>query len=151
MASEWYNTTVTRIDELRQTLTKSEARDCRLDKLATIARRVDEFAASDPICRDYQGEIDKILIKLMKAPLSPKDNRIYLCTLGTMVSHMKKTHHLVSEGEYMILAMIIGLAIGTSTGFIIGNPPLSSAIGLALGLIIGLNLETRAKRSGRTI
>lgn len=151
MSSEWYHSTTEKINELKRVLLPRDAKEYRLDKLQSIARRIDEFAQSDAVCLSYQTEIDQMIAELPGAPLPYARNKSYICTIGVMVSHLKKVHHLVNEGEYLGLALVAGLMLGMLVGIIIGNAPPATIIGLAIGLAVGFVLDARAKKAGRVI
>jgi hypothetical protein len=71
--------------------------------------------------------------------------------IGELISHLKKKHGLVNEGEYLGWSLVIGLIAGGVVGFIIGNTPPATGVGLALGAVVGLILDVRAKKTGRVI
>jgi hypothetical protein len=151
MSSEWFTEIARRIDELKQKLLPRDVKEYQLDKLRSIARRVDEFASADPVCRNYRQEIDAMVAELYGAPLPQSRNKVQMCKIGEMINHLKKTHKLVNDGEYLGWWLIYGLIAGGIVGLIIGNSPPATFAGLAIGAVVGIFLDARAKRQGRVI
>jgi hypothetical protein len=129
MPSEWYEGTVHKLEELKQKLLPREVKEYQLDKLQRLSLRFDEFATGDEACRRYQQVVDGMLTELEKAPLPNDRNKIYLCTIGDMVSHLKKAHHMVNDGEYLGLWLAFGLVLGSIAGLISGISPWAPAWG----------------------
>ena len=151
MLTEWYSGLSGKIEELKQKLFPRDVKEYQLDKLLGLARRIDEFAACDPVCQKYQKEIESMVNELYQAPLPQARNKVYIWTIGEMVSHLKKQHCMVNEGEYLGWWLIFGLIAGGIVGLIIGNSPPATLAGLFLGAVIGLILDYRAKKQGRVI
>jgi len=151
MPGEWYQAIDRKIEELKHKLLPRDVKEYQLDKLRSIARRVDEFAPGDPLCRDYQQLIESMVAELPGAPLPHDRNKFHICSVGAMVSHLKKAHHLVNEGEYLGLWLVFGLILGGVVGLLIGSTPPAAGAGLAIGTVIGMILDARAKREGRVI
>ena len=151
MNSEWYCRIAAQIEDLKLKLLPRDVKEYQLEKLQCIARRVGEFSPGDPVCRKYQGEIEAMVAELAGAPLPAARNKAQMWKIGEMISHLKKCHKLVNDGEYLGWCLIIGLLIGGFAGLIIGETPPATGLGLALGAIIGVILDARAKREGRVI
>ncbi len=151
MPSDWYQTTAQQIEELKQKLLPREVKEYQLDKLQRLARRMAEFAPDDPVCQRYQDDISRMVTELAGAPLPHDRNKVYLCTIGDMVGHLKKAHKLVNEGEHLGLWLAVGLVLGGISGLFTGNTPLATALGLFAGMAIGLLLDSQAKKNGRVI
>ena len=151
MSSLWYESLAQTLEGLKRTLLPREVKEYQLDKLQHIARRIDEFAPADPVCQGYRRQIEGMAAELSGAPLPYERNRVYICAVGAMVGHLKKSHNLVNEGEHLGLWLAIGLLAGGITGLLIGNTPLATGAGLLAGLAIGAWLDVRAKRAGRVI
>jgi hypothetical protein len=151
MSSEWYSQISRRLGELKHKLLPRDVKEYQIDKLLSISRRVDEFSAVDPACREYRQEIDAMVTELYSAPLSQARNKYQMWKIGELISHLKKKHGLVNEGEYLGWSLVIGLIAGGVVGFIIGNTPPATGAGLALGAVVGLILDARAKKTGRVI
>ncbi len=151
MPSEWYSRIAAKIDELKQKLLPRDVKEYQLEKLAGIARRVDEFAPSDPACRKYQQEISDMVDELYGAPLPQARNKVQMWKIGEIISHLKKKLGMVNEGEYLGWWLIYGLVAGGIVGLIIHNSPPATFTGLVTGAVIGLILDYRAKKQGRVI
>jgi len=151
MPGEWYRGIAARIGEHKQKLLPRDVKEYQLDKLLSIARRVDEFAPCDPACQKYRQEIDMMVEELSGAPLPQARNKVQMWKIGEIISHLKKRHGMVNEGEYLGWWLIYGLILGGIVGLIIGNTPPATMIGLAIGAIVGVILDFRAKKEGRVI
>ena len=141
------------MESLKARIGAPDARDYHLDRFLKMARRVDEFAPTCPQCRLFQPEIDKMLRDLAAdAPQILKEQkRAFLGGMEAILSHLKKTHGLISEGQNVGLWLGIGTAIGVALGAGLRNPAIGIPIGVALGLVIGNVLDARAKKEGKVI
>jgi hypothetical protein len=118
-----------------------------------MARRVDAFAPACPKCRLFQPEIDKMLRDLAaNAPQILKEQkRAFLGGIEAILSHLQKTHGLISEGQNLGLWLGIGTAIGVALGAGLNNPAIGIPIGVAVGGGIGAALDAKAKKEGKVI
>lgn len=150
--TEWYRTLEVSVESLKARL-GVDARDYHLDRFLKMARRVDEFAPTCPQCRLYQPEIDRMLRDLAAdAPQILKEQkRSFLGGMEAVLSHLHKTHGLISEGQNVGIWLGIGSAIGLALGAGLSNPAIGIPIGVALGLIVGTALDARAKKDGKVI
>jgi hypothetical protein len=80
-----------------------------------------------------------------------EQKRAFLGGMEAILSHLKKTHGLISEGQNVGLWLGIGTAIGVALGAGLRNPAIGIPIGVALGLVIGNVLDARAKKEGKVI
>jgi len=151
--TEWYRSLETSVESLRARLGQADAKDYHLGRFLNLARRVDEFASTCPKCRLYQPEIDRMLRELAEnAPqILTEEKRSFLGNMEAILSHLKKTHGLISEGQNVGLWLAIGAAAGLALGAGLSNPAIGIPIGVALGLIIGNVLDARAKKEGKVI
>jgi len=151
--TEWYRTIEAGVESLKARIGAPEARDYHLDRFLKMARRVDEFAPTCPQCRLFQPEIDKMLRDLAAgAPQILKEQkRAFLGGMEAILSHLQKTHGLISEGQNVGLWLAIGTAIGVALGAGLSNPAIGIPIGVAVGGGIGAGLDAKAKREGKVI
>ncbi len=150
--TEWYRNIETGVESLKARI-GADARDYHLDRFLKIARRVDEFAPTCPKCRLFQPEIDRMLRDLSaNAPQILKEQkRAFLGGMEAILSHLQKTHGLISEGQNVGMWLAIGMAIGLALGAALSNPAVGIPIGVALGLGVGTALDVRAKKEGKVI
>jgi len=150
--TEWYRNIETGVESLKSRL-GADARDYHLDRFLKMTRRVDEFAPTCPKCRLLQPEIERMLRDLAAdAPQIPKEQkRAFLGGMEAILSHLKKTHGLISEGQNVGMWLAIGTAVGVALGAALSNPVIGIPIGVASGLGIGVALDARAKKEGKVI
>ena len=152
MQDAWYQNTLSQISMLRKKLLPRDVKEYQLEKLERIAMWADRFATNDPVCLGFKTNIDRMLAELPGAPLSNTQNKTYICMIGEMVSHLKKAHGLVNEGENLGSWMVIGLMAGGAIGLALGsNTAIPTGAGIAAGFAIGLFLDLRARKQGKTI
>lgn len=150
--TEWYNTIKAEVDSLK-TILGRDAQDYHLDRFLKIARRVDEFEPDCPKCRLIRPQMNQMLRDLsVNAPqILHEEKRAFLGQMQDIISHLRKTHRLVGEGENVGIWLGIGAAIGLALGAALSNPAIGIPIGVALGLIAGTALDNKAKKEGRVI
>ena len=150
--TQWFLTIATGVESLKARLGR-DAQDYHLDRFLKIARRVDEFEPDCPKCRLIPPQMDQMLRDLAaNAPQILKEQkRYFLGQMQDIMSHLRKTHGLIGEGENVGVWLGIGAAIGLALGAGLSNPAIGIPIGVALGLIVGTALDSKAKREGRVI
>ena len=150
--TEWYRSIETGVESLKARL-GADARDYHLDRFLKMNRRVDEFAPTCPKCRLFQPEIERMLRDLAAdAPQILKEQkRAFLGGMEAILSHLKKTHGRISEGQNVGLWLGIGALVGVALGAALKNPVIGVPIGVILGLVIGVALDSRAKKEGKVI
>jgi hypothetical protein len=150
--TEWYHNLEISVESLKSRL-GADAKDYHLGRFLSLARRVDEFAPTCPKCRLFQPEIDRMLRDLSAdAPQILKEQkRAFLGGIEAVLSHLQKTHGLISEGQNVGLWMAIGTAIGVALGAGFHNPAIGIPIGVAVGGGIGAGLDAKAKKEGKVI
>ncbi len=89
---------------------------------------------------------------MVHSPNPSKDvRRRYFRGISSMVRHLQKEHHLVSEGQNVGIWIAIGVGAATALGVALENPGVGTAIGVAIGLAIGKYMDKKAKSEGRMI
>ena len=155
--SQWYNRTVSEIDQYRLSLGKKEAAKYKLDLLLRVAKRVDDFAQTCDACQTHQREIEELVQELGIITQRPdgEQRRKYTKAIFGITEHLKKVHKLVDKGHYIGIGISIGMAIGAGIGAALGaafdNPGVGTGVGLALGAAIGVYLDRKASQEGRVI
>ncbi|MCL2140379.1 MAG: hypothetical protein FWH42_01685 [Dehalococcoidia bacterium] len=150
--TEWYHQLTISVEALRAQLGADE-RDFYFDRFMQVAKRVDSLAFDCNQCQEYQS-----LMASMVRELGTNVNQIlkeqklkFLGETESILSHMKKDHAFVSDGQYTATWLTIGLVFGLVFGMIIKQPAIAIPIGLALGLVIGLLFDLRARKAGKVI
>ncbi len=150
--SAWYRGVIARIDTLKAGMGKKDIKRFKLDYLPKLAVRIDGFSAYCPDCQTHRGEITELLKTPDKPePVTKAELKAYTKKLDAITEHLKKTHKLVTEEQYMILATAIGPGLGIAIGAITDNTGIGIGIGVALGTGIGWMLDRKAKKEGRII
>jgi hypothetical protein len=152
-STEWYKTLEISVESLRERIGQADEKDYHLDRFLKIARRVDEFAQDCPKCRLLRPEIDRKVRDLAaNAPqILREQKRDFLGRMDSMLTHLRKTHGLISEGQNLGTWLIIGTALGVALGAGLSNPAIGIPIGVGLGLAVGVALDARARREGKVI
>jgi hypothetical protein len=157
VGSQWYNRTVSEIDQYRLSLAKKEVQKYKLDLLLRVTKRVDDFSQICSECQIYQKEIEGLVQELGLLIQRPDkgQHRKYTKAVFGITEHLKKVHKLVDKGYYMGIGIGIGMALGAGIGAAIGaafdNPGVGTGMGLALGAAIGAYLDRKAREEGRVI
>jgi hypothetical protein len=136
---------------LKCRLKPGQAKEYQLDLLVRLAKRCDQFGPGCPACRDYKNQIDKTMPFLENVPLPKARSKEYLLMTGCLIAHLKKAHHLASNGQNLSLWLGMGLIAGGIIGLAVGNPSFYATMGLLAGVAIGLLLDYRLKLAGRII
>jgi hypothetical protein len=150
--TEWYRNLSAGVEDIKAQL-GADSRDFYFDRFMKIARRVDEFADNCQQCHQYQSHMDSLLKDLAaNAPQIPKEQkRTFLGNTNTILSHLKKVHGLISDGQNTGIWLAIGAGIGVALGSAFKNPGIGIGAGVALGLIIGASLDAKARKDGKII
>jgi hypothetical protein len=149
--SVWSQNIARTISDLKCRLKPGQVKEYQLDLLVRLAKRCDYLARGCASCQDYKKQIDGILPYLVNIPLSKVRSKEYLRMTGCLITHLKKAHHLASDGQNLSIWLGVGLIAGGVTGLVAGNPSLGATIGLVSGATIGLLLDYRLKLKGRII
>jgi hypothetical protein len=139
-----------RLQELKTRLPVPEQKEYQLDRLERLARKIGELGPACADCAGLNAEVRRLLDVLQGVPLPRAQNRAYLFSMGELVNHLKKGHHLVSEGENLAFGMVIGLVAGATLALIV-HSVLATLGGLTVGSGVGAWLDARARRAGRVI
>ncbi|MCL2707291.1 MAG: hypothetical protein FWE97_03925 [Dehalococcoidia bacterium] len=150
--TEWYRNLEIGIDKFKAQL-GADARDFFLERFAKIARRVDQFSVDCPQCREYQARMSSILQELSidVSQITKEKKRNYLGNMNTMLSHLKKAHGLISDGQNTGIWLVLGIGIGAALGATFSNPAIGISAGLGLGLALGVCLDAQARKAGKVI
>lgn len=154
--SKWMEDIGTRIETLKNSLTPKEYKKFKLDYLLRLAGKVAEFSEICPECQPYRADISGLLDVPVNAALMNRDDRKqYSRKMNEISKHLKKTHKLVSAGQYVSILSGIGWAMGTALGAALDSFGIETSagmfIGIALGYGVGFLLDRKAKKEGRVI
>ncbi len=139
-----------RLDELKGRLTLPETKEYQVERLGRLVRKIDDISPACQDCGRLRAQAARLVDMLGTTPLTRAENRTYLFTMAELVSHLKKQHHLVNEGEYLAVGMVVGLVAGATLAFFV-HSLFATVGGLALGAVAGAWLDSRARRAGRVI
>jgi hypothetical protein len=149
---DWLEETNEKIAKYKKSFTKAESRKYRLDFLARVAIRVNEFSSMCGECYNYKGEITTLLNNLEGLiQLSPIAIKNYRKKITNIVSHLRKKHKLIPAGTYTAIGNGVGVALGVSLGIAMDNIGAGIGAGAGIGVAIGAALEAKAKKDKRTI
>ena len=158
--TEWYRSLETEVETLKSRLGRDE-QDYHLDRFLRAARRVDEFAAECPKCRIFKPlMVNMVRDLLSNAPQILRDQkRLFLGNMQDIITHLHRTHHLVSEGQNIGTWLGMGAGVGVLLGSLLSSslfnisygPAIGLPIGVGTGLAIGTALDDKARREGRFI
>ena len=145
--------------ELQDTFDEKTKKKYKLGLLSRIAHRLEDFGPACPTCQGFQEDYDQLLeplkhIYLDAMGMSDFETKRYHDRVKRMVKHLKKEHHLVSEGYYFTMYMAIGSATGVATGSAASvSPPLAGLLplGIVAGMLAGRYLDKKAERENRVI
>lgn len=151
--SDWYNDTVKKIDELKNTLSQKEYRRFRLDLLSCVADRVDQFSSECTQCMSFRQDVTRLVADAGNlAQTGDREGRkSYYRDMNRIIGHLQRQHKLVTEGYYVGLWMAIGTAIGVAMGAGMDNVGSGIPIGVGIGVAIGIALDAKAKKEGRIL
>ncbi|WP_226582165.1 hypothetical protein [Halobacillus litoralis] len=142
-----------RINELRNKVTPKEEKKLELDKVERILKRLEQFSSECETCAKYWKILGENVDTLLeKNELGREDFERLKKVKRGMISHLQKTHKLVSEGQNVGLFMAIGISIGTTLGLtVFDNLAIGLCLGLAMGVAVGSGKDAEAKKKGLTI
>ena len=153
VGSQWYNRIAAEISQYQYTLGEKGAKKYKLDLLLRVARRVDSFYYACAECQVFREDITestKELGNLIQLP-DRERRKSYFEKINNIIKHLKKSHKLVTKGQYTGIGLMIGIGVSTAIGAALDNPGIGPAIGTAVGLAIGSYLDKKAKDEGRVI
>jgi hypothetical protein len=140
------------IEALKPNLTLKDQKRLRLDLVIRIARRLDSLALGCEACVGQLPVIGRLVDSIKNGDQwQLHEWKAYYRTLDGLVKHLKSAHHLVEEGEHLLMWTGIGVAIGVGIGAAFGQVALGAGLGGALGVAIGSMLDAIAHRQGRVI
>jgi hypothetical protein len=149
---DWLEETNEKIAKYKNAFTKAESRKYKLDFLARVAKRVNEFSSMCGECYQYKGEITNMLNNLEGLiQLSPTATKDYRNKINKIVGHLRKKHKLIQAGTYTAIGNGAGVALGASLGIAMDNIGAGIGAGAGIGVAIGAALEAKAKKDGKII
>jgi hypothetical protein len=148
---------------VEDSISPSARKRYRLPLFLRMARRVNAFSPECGVCQDLQGRIISLGADLTRTPqMTRKNLRNYLSIIKIITRHLKQTHGLKEERQYVKRFLILGSAAGLST-VVLGLVLLSFGITLftlnvtvpalvtrvIFSYTIGRILDKRAKNRGK--
>ena len=150
--TEWYRNLEINVEALKAQL-GADARDFYLERFLKVARRVDGFAEDCQQCREYQVRMVSVQEELSAniAQLLKEQKRNFLGNTSSILTHLKKTHGLISDGQNTGIWLAIGAGVGVALVAAFQNPVIGIAAGVGFGLVIGISLDAQARKAGKVI
>ena len=143
----------------------SDQKRYRLPLLLSITRRVAFFSPDCEVCQGLQGQIVSLGEDLTSQPLMNRQHfKGYLSVIKGITGHLKRSHGLAEERQYIKRYVLMGLAFGLSI-IVLGLILLSFGITLLtlhvtipaliirliFGYTIGCFLDRRARKRDRVL
>ena len=164
-SDEWTREVASAISKAEEHISPSDQRHYRLPLLLRSARRVAAFSPECEVCQSLQSQIINLGVNLADLPrMTRQSSRDYLDIVKGITKHLKRTHGLVEERQYVKRYVLIGLTFGLSL-VMLGLILLSFGITLlALNITltalimrvvfsytVGYFLDRRARKRGRVL
>ena len=112
---DWAGKVASEISKAEKHISPSDQRRYRLPLLLRSARRVAAFSPECEVCQSLQGQIINLSVDLADLPrMTGQSFRDYLEVVKSITRHLKRTHGLVEERQYVKRYVLIGLTFGLS-------------------------------------
>jgi hypothetical protein len=155
----WWRKTRSQIKQNSSAFTEEERETYQLAQLKRAARRVVALASHCERCQAYKHEITRLTEELHHLPKSKAQRVHQLETLQSLTRHLRKAHDLVTKRHLIIRGLNYGALLGMGAGlgldlFIFQNGValvLGMFIGLTLGFIVGRRQVNQAEEDGRLL
>jgi len=154
-----------RIRQAEKRVSPSDRRRYRLPLLLRLIRRVAAYSTECDVCRDLQRQIEALGANLDGAPrMTRRGLRDHLSVIKGITKHLKRSHGLAEERQYVRRYVLVGLTFGLSLialGLVLVNlgltvlalnvtlPALATRVVFAY--TIGYVRDRRARRHGRVL
>jgi len=164
-SDDWTRKVASEISKAEEHISPSDQRHYRLPLLLRLARRVAAFSPECEVCQSLQSQIINLGVNLAYLPRMTRQSfRNYLDVVKGITKHLKRTHGLVEERQYIKRYVFIGFTFGISL-VLLGLILLSFGITLlALNItltalitrvvfsyMVGYFLDRRARKQGRVL
>jgi len=153
------------ISKAEDTISLSDQKRYRLPLLLRVTRQVAFFSPECEVCQGLQSQIVSLGEDLASKPLMNRQHlKGYLSIIKGITKHLKRTHGLAEERQYVKRYVLMGLAFGLFL-IVLGLILLSFGITLLtlnitipalftrviFGYTIGFFLDRRARKRGRVL
>ena len=164
-SNDWTRKVVGEISKAEEHISPSDQQHYRLPLLLRLARRVAAFSPECEVCQSLQSQIIILGVDSAYLPRMTRQSfRNYLAVVKGITKHLKRTHGLVEEKQYVKRYVLIGFTFGISL-VLLGLILLSFGITLlALNItltalitrvlfsyMLGYFLDKRARKQGRVL
>ena len=164
-SDDWIREITTEISKAEEHISPSDQRRYQLPLLLRMARRVAAFSPKCEVCQSLQSQITNLGVNSVYLPrMTGQSLRNYLDVVKGITKHLKRTHGLVEERQYVKRYVFIGLTLGILL-VLLGLILLSFGITLlALNItftalitrvvfsyMVGYFLDRRARKQGRVL
>lgn len=164
-ADDWTKKIHDEISKIEKNLSPADQRRFHFPLFLRLAKRVAAFSPECEICQSLQCQITNLSIDLTNLPgMTKRSLKGYLDVITNITKHLKKTHGLVEERQYVKRYVLMGLTFGLCL-ILLGLILLSFgvtifAMNIALlaffsrvlfSYTIGYFLDRRARKRGKVI
>jgi hypothetical protein len=162
---DWIEKIASEMSKVEEHISPSDQRRYKLPLLLRLARWVAAFSPECEVCQSLQSQIVSLGTNLARVPPMSRQNfRGYLNVMKGIIRHLKRTHGLAEERQYVKRYVFMGLGFGLFL-VMLGLILLSFGITLlALNVTlpalvtrvifahtIGYLLDKRARRRGKVL
>jgi hypothetical protein len=162
---DWAEEVTGRIRRIEGRVGRSDQKRYRIPLLLRLVQHVGAFSSECAVCQDLQGQIEELGAILDGAPgMTRRSFRSYLRIIKGITKHLKRTHGLAEDRQYVKRFVLSGLALGLflivlglillSFGFTllalnVTLPALATRVVFAY--TIGYLLDRRARHRGKVL
>ena len=110
---DWAGRVASRVRQAEGRVNPSERRRYKLPLLLRLVRRVAAYSTECSVCRDLQSQIEALGASLGGAPrMTRRGLRDHLNVIKTVTRHLKRSHGLAEERQYVKRYVLMGLTFG---------------------------------------
>ena len=164
-SNDWKSKVTSEINKAEEHISPSEQPYYRLSVLLRLSRRVAAFSSECEVCQSLQSQINNLGVNLADLPrMTCQSTRNYMDVIKGITKHLKQTHGLVEERQYVKRYVFIGFTVGISLVLLGLILPIFGITLLALnltlvalitrivfGYMVGYFLDRRAIKRGRVL
>ena len=164
-SDDWTRKVASEISKAEEHISPSDQRRYRLPLLLRLARRVAAFSPECEVCQSLQGQITDLSLDLADLPrMTRRSFGDYLDIVKSITRHLKRTHGLIEERQYVKRYVLIGLTFGLSlillclillnfgvTLLALNIAVLALITRVIFGYTVGYLLDRRARKRGRVL
>lgn len=142
------------LEQLSGEIGDKNSKRLNISQLIRIIKRLESFSEDCEGCRDNLLELSRLVeeLKNKHGHLEKQELKEHQQKVNNIISHLQKTHKLVTEGTYLAIYMSIGMSLGLVFGLLLlDNIAMGFPLGMIFGVAFGVTLDENAKKKGLTI